>query len=86
MNDVTKLIKRAAVDATMASDPMALLVGTVLSIAPLKVNIEQKLTLGAAQLMMTEYISNRLALGDQVMLLQKQGGQVFVIIDKVIKA
>lgn len=143
MNDVTKLFKRAAVDATMASDPMALVVGTVLSIAPLKVNIEQKLTLGAAQLLLTNNVvdhdvsvtmdwsteeithnhgysgstdtadlhthsysgatqdnthghavtgtkiikvHNALKAGDMVMLLRMQGGQKYLVIDKVVVA
>ena len=56
MNDITKLIKKAALEAMKESDPMALMVGTVLSLEPLQVNVEQRLTLGAAQLLLTNNV------------------------------
>lgn len=143
MNDITKLIKRAALEAIKESDPMALMVGTVLSIEPLQVNVEQRLTLGAAQLLLTNNvvdhdvsvtmdwsteeithnhgysgstatasshshsysgttqdnthahsvvgtktikIHNALKNGDMVMLLRMQGGQKYLILDKVVVA
>jgi hypothetical protein len=86
MNDIAKLIKRAALEAIKESDPMALMVGTVLSTSPLQVNIEQRLTLSTAQLMMADYIHNKLVLGDQVILLKMQGGQKYLILDKVVIA
>lgn len=143
MNDITKLIKKAALDAIKESDPMALMVGTVLSVAPLQVNVEQRFTLGAAQLLLTNNVAdhdvnitmewsteeithnhgysgatgtsdlhshsyggdtednthghavtgtktikmhNALKLGDMVMLLRMQGGQKYLILDKVVVA
>jgi hypothetical protein len=143
MNDITKLIKRAALEAIKESDPMAIMVGTVLSIAPLQVNVEQRLTLGAAQLLLTNNVvdhdvsvtmdwstedithnhgysgvtgtsdlhthsysgatqdnthghavtgtkiikvHNALKAGDMVMLLRMQGGQKYLVIDKVVVA
>lgn len=143
MNDIAKLIKRAAVDAVRESDPMSIMFGNVISIAPLQVNVEQRLTLGAAQLLLTNNvvdhdvnvtmewsteeithnhgysgstgtadlhnhnysgttqdnvhahsvtgtkvikIHNALKMGDMVMLLRMQGGQKYLILDKVVVA
>ena len=143
MSDINKLIKKAAMDAVRESDPMSLMVGTVLSIEPLQVNVEQRLTLGTAQLLLTSSvvdhevnitmewsteeithnhgysgstgtadmhshsysgttqdnihahsvtgtkaikIHNALKIDDLVLLLRMQGGQKYLILDKVVGA
>lgn len=152
-NDLVKLIKRAAIDAVNASKPCNLVFGTVTSISPLQINVEQKMTLTSAQIVLsrnvTDYkvkidindktengaseidlshthgysgttgssnshshsysgttetggkidithshkfkgikeiiIKNALAIGDEVIMIRMQGGQKYIVIDKVVK-
>lgn len=125
-NDLLEIIKKAAVEAVDAKKPSGLLFGKVISDSPLKVLVEQKMTLSMKQLvlcrnvtdfkvMMTvkhftedkgggagdssyethkhEYkgkkeflVHNKLKTGDEVLLLRQQGGQKFIIVDRVVKA
>lgn len=116
MPNMVELIKIAAMDAVEASKPTAVVFGTVVSASPLEINIEQRLTLNAAQLILTSNVRdydlemtvehlteessghshaykgkkkfrvhNGLAVGEQVMLFQMQGGQKYVVLDKVVK-
>lgn len=54
-----KTIKKAALDAVNASKPVQVCFGKVTSVSPLKILVEQKMTLGKAQLVLcrnvTEY-------------------------------
>ncbi|MPN09853.1 hypothetical protein SDC9_157146 [bioreactor metagenome] len=123
-NDFVNTIKKAAVEAVNASKPMAVVYGKVISSSPLKINVEQKMTLTSAQLVLTrnvtdykvemtvdhatEYksggtgdsafashnhaytgrktftIHNGLVVGDEVLMIQMQGGQRYIVIDRVI--
>ena len=56
MPDLVALIKKAAIEAVVASNPMGILFGQVMSIAPLKINVEQKLTLTDKQLILTKNV------------------------------
>lgn len=55
-NELVRLIKRAAVEAVNAHDPMALKIGEVVSANPLKISINQKITLPASQLILTNAV------------------------------
>ena len=57
-NDLLKIIKKAAVDAINASQPSDFCFGKVISASPLKISIEQKMTLGAAQLILTRNVTD----------------------------
>jgi hypothetical protein len=83
--NLVELIKRAAVEAVNESKPTAVLFGKVSSLAPLKINIDQKLILGETQLVNTSLL-NSLVVGDEVILLQFQGGQKFMVLEKVVEA
>ena len=116
MPNMVELIKMAALGAVDESKPTAIIFGNVVSAVPLKINIDQKLTLNASQIILTnnvkdyevemtvEHITeesdnhthaykgkkkfkihNGLVVGDQVIMLQMQGGQKFVVLDKVVK-
>ena len=129
-NDLLNLIKKAAVDAVDASKPTTVVFGKVTSASPLKINVEQKMTLSAAQLVLTRNVTNfktsisggniqnfyyvgtepnvttepvspshvhavgkiqvtihnGLVVGDEVILLRMQGGQKYVVLDRVVKA
>ena len=90
-------IKKAAVDAVNASGPMKVEFGHVIGTAPLSIAVEQKMTLEAGQLVvpktLTNYealigtqtvtIYNALRMGDEVILLQMQGGQRYIVLDRL---
>jgi hypothetical protein len=101
-----EVIKKAALDAVKASSPTAIVYGTVVSINPLKINIEQKLTLDSDHLLLTDNVrdysteikldnggasqnytvQNSLKKDEQVLLLQLQGGQKYVIMNRLVRA
>ena len=125
--ELTKSIKRAAIDAMIATKPMEVCFGQVTSVAPLQILVEQKMTLGQAQLVLcrnvTDYktqitggniqnfyyegsppnistlpvspshvhaigkiqvtVHNGLVVGDEVILLRQQGGQKYIVMDKI---
>ncbi|HIT19224.1 MAG TPA: DUF2577 domain-containing protein [Candidatus Fimivivens faecavium] len=59
MANAVELVKKAAVDAVEAGKPVSLLFGTVVSAAPLAVNISQKMTLGEANLVLSQNVTRR---------------------------
>lgn len=98
---LVKVMKQAGTEAVDANCPVAVCFGNVTSAAPLKVLVDQKMTLGSAQLVLTRNVTNHedaviidgvkktmttnnaLKNGEEVVLLRQQGGQKYVIIDKV---
>lgn len=128
-NDLLVAIKRVAIEAVNASKPTAIVFGKVTSVSPLKINVEQKMTLTSAQLVLTRNVTdfktsitggniqnyfyvgtepnvttqpvspshvhamgkipvtvhNGLVVGDEVILLQMQGGQKYLVWDRVMK-
>lgn len=58
MDDILKMFKRAAKEAIEASDPTAIQFGEVISIAPLKIIVEQKKLLTIAQLVLTRNVKD----------------------------
>lgn len=152
--DLVGVIKKAAVDAVVAGKPTELVFGKVVGVGPLKIQIDQKLTLTAAQLILTRNVTdyytdmsvehvteaslnvdlghththsgdtqsggddshthaysgttdescvknlththaykgrkrflvhNSLVVGDQVLMIQMQGGQKYIVMDRVVK-
>lgn len=123
MNKFIFDVKRASVEAVRAGNPFAFTLGTVTSVSPLKVRVDQKLELAAAQLILTnavrdytvhmtvdhvtestsggsgeaayadhkhEYKGKKeyrvhlaLQVGEQVLLLRTDGGQKYIILDRV---
>lgn len=84
MNEWVNVIKNCALEAVDANKPTKIEFGVVESISPLKVLVGQKLALGEEFLVLTQtVITNALAVGDKVLLLQMQGGQVYVVVDKL---
>ncbi|AWP28705.1 DUF2577 domain-containing protein [Paenibacillus sp. Cedars] len=51
------IIKRAAVEAVVASNPVAIQFGTVVSLSPLEVRLDQRLTLPEAFLIVPESLT-----------------------------
>ena len=113
------MIKQAAVDAVNAGEPMALKIGEVVSTAPLKIRLNQKITVPASQLLLTNAVRDYtvyetvdhttgsaldsvnlghshsytgrkkitvhmgLKTGDKVILLRCDGGQKFIVLDRL---
>lgn len=82
MPNIIKSIKRAALDAVRASKPCEVTYGTVLTVSPLSVSVEQKIKLSGAMLQSIDSYNADLAVGDTVVLLRVQGGQRFIILGK----
>lgn len=55
---LVKLIKKMAIEAVEASKPVHLCYGIVESISPLKINVEQKMILGSAQLILLRNVTD----------------------------
>lgn len=53
-----KTIKKAAVDAVEANKPVNLCFGIVTNTSPLKINVEQKMELGEAQLLLSRNVTD----------------------------
>lgn len=125
--ELVKTIKRAALDAVDASKPVQVCFGKVTSASPLQILVDQKFTLGAAQLVLarnvTNYktmikggnvqnyyyvgtppntstvpvdpshkhavgkieitVHNGLVVGDEVILIRQQGGQKYIVVDRI---
>ena len=127
--ELIKLIKQAAVSAVSASKPAEVVFGKVTGENPLMITVDQKMTLGENQLILSrnvtdfetevsvlseygwqtqnraggsgfsEYAShnhdividrlkitvhNKLEAGDRVLLVRQQGGQKYVVLDRVV--
>lgn len=117
-SDLVSEIKKIAVNAVNSEKPCNIVFGSVASVSPLKINIEQKLTLSEEQLVLsrsvTDYeieiniedknkwlteieslhkheikgkkmliVHNKLKAGEKVILARIQGGQKFVVLDRV---
>lgn len=57
MNGFLENVKRAALEAVNAAKPFAFVLGKVTSVSPLKVQVDQKLELTAAQLKLREQVA-----------------------------
>lgn len=117
------LIKQAAVDAVNAKDPMSLKIGEVVSVSPLGIRINQKITIPASELLLTNAVRDYtvyatvdhatesaeggdgeaafaphshayrgkkkfivhlgLKVGEKVILLRCDGGQKFIVLDRL---
>ncbi len=77
--DLLRVIKQAALDAVKASNPVSVNHGKVTGVSPLKVQINQKITLSEAQLLQCKEIGT-IEDGDEVILLREQGGQKYIIL------
>ncbi|HFL2491481.1 TPA: DUF2577 domain-containing protein [Clostridioides difficile] len=83
--DLLQIIKKAAMDAVETSNPIQIAFGTIESISPLRVKIEQKLSIGEIFLIQTEtfkrYTDKKI--GDKLVLIRMQGGQQYLILDRM---
>lgn len=57
-NELTKAMKRAALEVMEASKPVNVYFGEVVSASPLKINVEQKMILGKTQLILSRNVTD----------------------------
>lgn len=57
-SDIVILIRKVAQEAMNATKPMSVVYGKVISTAPLKINVEQKMTLTSPQLILTRNVTD----------------------------
>lgn len=82
--EFVKIMKKAAIEAVDSTKPTNIYFGSVESISPLKINVEQKMTLTKLQLILTERLTKEpLKIGDGVILLRQQGGQKYIVLDRI---
>jgi len=130
--NLVEIMKKAAIEAVKASSPSDIVFGRVVGISPLRINIEQRLTLEASHLILTSLVQDfevdmtvdhftendaflntshshpnagsnsfnsmhkhaykgrkkflvhlGLTIGESVMLIQAQGGQKYIVLDRV---
>lgn len=56
--ELMKTIKKAAVQAMKAEKPVEICFGKVTGVSPLKILVDQKMTLGKAQLVLTRNVTD----------------------------
>lgn len=84
MANLTQLIKKAAIEAVEAGKPSDLIFGKVISTNPLRVNVDQKLTLNEEFVFVTYAYQQLMQDNDNVVMIRAKGGQKYLIIDKVV--
>lgn len=96
--ELANLIKRAGVGAVEAGSPVTVLYGSVINISPLEVNVDQRFTLDEDFLIVPEHLTpysivigtqtvvirRGFEVGDTLILLRVQGGEQYVILDRVV--
>jgi hypothetical protein len=88
MSELARLIKTCAVDAVNATHPLALVLGRVIQQEdipreiPLKILLEQKVIIERDFLYDTDNTYD-LKEGDRLLLLRKDGGQMYLLLDKI---
>lgn len=79
MHDLLKIIKQAAMEAVMQSEPVTVEFGTITKTEPLTVRIDQKKVLTKEFLIVTKEAKTGITTGKAV-LLKVQGGQKYLIL------
>lgn len=82
--NLLQIIKQVALEAVEEKEPLLALFGTVKSISPLSIYLEQKSTITQSYIVILDKVKN-LEVGDGVVMLQMQGGQKYIVLDKVVE-
>lgn len=96
--NLLETIKKAAAEAVSAGDPVNVQYGTVTSVAPIEITIDQRFSLTPEFLLISESVQEMileisgvkhvmrkgLQAGDTVIMLRVQGGQQYVVLDRVV--
>lgn len=100
MADLLSVVKEAANAAVEAGNPVSIVYGEVLKNNPVEVKVDQRFSLPADFLVVPEslrrleitipglsgtvLVRRGLEKGDQVIMIRAQGGQQFIILDRVV--
>lgn len=85
ISNLNQLIKKLAIEAVRASKPCDIVMGTVADAAPLKIKISSKVTLDSDFFVLTKTAEEReMKKGDEIVLLRANGGQRYLVLDKVV--
>lgn len=83
MPDLVSMIKQIAAGVFEAKKPMEVCFGTVQSLSPFKIRIDQKNTLGKEYFIVRSGVpAQSFEVGDTLILLRVQGGQQYLIYDR----
>ena len=82
-NNLVVLIKQLAREEREESKPCSFFIGEVVSTSPMKIKLSQKLIIDKKFMYVCENAKS-VAKGDKVAVLRAQGGQKFLILDKVV--
>lgn len=84
-SNLVQLLKQISKEEREASKPCDVIIGTVSTVEPLKIGVSQKIYLSEEFLIKTSYFAQlEIKKGDDVVMIRKQGGQQFLLIDKVV--
>ncbi len=84
-SNLVQLIKQIAVEAVNASKPCDYNIGTVINTNPLCIKMSQSIIVDEDFLHLTQAVTkNPLKKGDKVLMLRKQGGNEYTIIDRLV--
>nr|WP_046233722.1 DUF2577 domain-containing protein [Paenibacillus algorifonticola] len=83
MGNLLQLIKQAATDAVAAGNPVNIMFGEVITVSPLSVRVDQRFVLTEEFFVITETAASKITEGAVFVLLRVQGGQQYLIMDKV---
>ena len=83
MRNLVELIKQIAAGVYEAEKPMEIGYGTVQSIRPFTVRLDQKRTFGKEKFIVRQGITAQsFRVGERLILIQVQGGQEWLILDR----
>ena len=101
MPNLNEVLKQLSLETYQSTMPSGIYFGTVISASPLKISVEQKMTLTSKQLVLTSLVQDYsvdmtvsgntksykvhlgLKAGEKVMLIRVQGGQRFIVLDRI---
>lgn len=84
-DSLNTLIKRLAIAALEQKQLSTFLIGSVTSVSPLKIKVNQKIFIDEDFFSMTQTVKKAgLKKGDKVALVRAYGGQAYLVIDKVV--
>lgn len=84
-DNLNQLIKKLAMDAVRASKPCDIIIGTVEQGNPMKIKLSEKVTLDSDYFYVTKTAKEcNLEKGNKVALIRANGGQKYLVVDKVV--
>lgn len=84
MSELMEIIKTAALQAVRAEKPAELVYGQITGVSPLRIKLEQGQEIDEDFLIGTEAVSRKWEVGERAVLLRKQGGQEYLLIDRLV--